>query len=392
MPDTEGASTGPTQVPGIQAQTATNLPPPEKFSGANSPQQAELWSKWFRRFERYRIASGLKNKPDVEQVGTLLYAMGECADDILKTLNIDEEKASYEEVKTALNGYYEIRRNVLVERAKFNKRIQQPGESVDAFIQNLYRLADDCEYSSLKNELIRDRIIVGVLDDALSDRLQSKLKLTLEEAVQMSRQAEARQQSKEVVRGSAQANTSTVNLVKSAKQNNMQNQPAQKISKCPWCGNRPHQDRSQCPAKNATCLKCKKRGHFQAVCRSQNNAQSQQKKKVQEIEDDEPDLPFLGEIKGGENSWIVQVGINDNVTRCKLDTGASVSVVSDALPWLKNQPLETVKQTLMGPGGTRLPVIGSFLAKIKYRQSQIQERVYVHQEPVILAPQQASLC
>ena len=88
-------------------------------------------------------------------------------------------------------------------------------------------------------------------------------------------------------------------------------------------------------------------------------------------------FPSSEKFKGGENSWIVQVGINDNVTRCKLDTGASVSVVSEALHWLKNQPLETVKQTLMGPGGTRLPVIGSFLAKIKYRQSQIQERVYV---------------
>lgn len=31
----------------------------------------------------------------------------------------------------------------------------------------------------------------------------------------------------------------------------------------------------------------------------------------------------------------------------------------------------------MGPGGTRLPVTGSFLATIKYRQCKIQERVYV---------------
>ena len=96
MPDTEDSSPGLIQ---LQSQTANNLPPPEKFSGANSPQQAELWSKWFCRFERYWIASGLKHKPDIEQVGTLLYSMGECADDILKTLNIDEEKASYDEVK-----------------------------------------------------------------------------------------------------------------------------------------------------------------------------------------------------------------------------------------------------------------------------------------------------
>ena len=304
MPDTEDSDPGPIQ---LQAQTANNLPPPEKFSGANSPQQAELWSKWFRRFERYRIASGLKHKPDIEQVGTLLYAMGECADDILKTLNIDEDKASYEEVKTALNEYYEIRRNVLVERAKFNKRVQKPGEPVDSFIQDLYRLADDCEYGLLKNELIRDRIIVGVLDDALSDRLQSKLKLTLEEAVQISRQAEARQQSREVVRGSTLTSTNSVNMVKRAGQNNKQKhpgkkQPPQSINKCSWCGNHPHQDRKQCPARNATCLKCKKRGHFQAVCRSQNSEQSQQKKKVHEIEEENHDIPFLGEIQGGKTA------------------------------------------------------------------------------------------
>ena len=128
MPDTEDSSPGLIQ---LQSRTANNLPPPEKFSGANSPQQAELWSKWFCHFERYWIASGLKHKPDIEQVGTLLYSMGECADDILKTLNIDKEKASYEEVKTALNENYEICRNVLVERAKFNKRVQKLGEPVD---------------------------------------------------------------------------------------------------------------------------------------------------------------------------------------------------------------------------------------------------------------------
>lgn len=51
--------------------------------------------------------------------------MGECADDILKTLNLDKEKATYDEVKTAINDYFEVRRNVIVERVKFNKRVQQ---------------------------------------------------------------------------------------------------------------------------------------------------------------------------------------------------------------------------------------------------------------------------
>ncbi len=40
-----------------------------------------------------------------------------------------------------------------------------------------------------------------VADDSLSDRLQSKAKLTLEVAVQLTRQAEKRKQNRNVVRG-----------------------------------------------------------------------------------------------------------------------------------------------------------------------------------------------
>ena len=70
---------------------------------------------------------------------------------------------------------------------------------MDTFIQDLYHIAEDCEYDTLKDQLIRDRIVVGVLDDTLSDRLQAKSDLTLADAVCMSRQAEARKQNRTVV-------------------------------------------------------------------------------------------------------------------------------------------------------------------------------------------------
>lgn len=198
----------------VPKASTLNFPPPDRFSNKfYGLEQADSWRKWLKRFERYRTASGLKEKSPEEQVSSFLYCMGECADDMIKTLNIDEEKTTYEEVKSAINNYFEVRRNVIVERVKFNKRVQQPGEPIDSFIQDLYRIADDCEYGVLKNELIRDRIIVGVLDDALSDKLQSNTKLTLDDAVKLSRQSEARKQSKDVVRG-AQSSTDTVNFVK----------------------------------------------------------------------------------------------------------------------------------------------------------------------------------
>ena len=113
--------------------------------------------------------------------------MGDCADNILATLRLDETKATYDEVHTALNGYFDVRRNLTVQRALFNKRHQLAGESVDTFIQDLCWFAEDCKYGTLKDSLIRDRIVVGVVDDSLSDRLQAKADLTLEMALQMSR-------------------------------------------------------------------------------------------------------------------------------------------------------------------------------------------------------------
>ena len=127
--------------------------------------------------------------------------MGKCAYDIITTLRIYEERASYTEVRTALNSYFAARHNTIVTRARFNTRKQKPDQPIDTFIQDLYRITEDCEYGMLKDHLIRDRIVVGVLDDALSDRLQAKSDLTLAVAVRMSRQAEARKQNRTVVRG-----------------------------------------------------------------------------------------------------------------------------------------------------------------------------------------------
>ena len=109
------------------APTVENTPPPDnslqlpsKFKGANNPHQADMWPKWLRHFEHYRLVSGLQNKSNQEQVGTFLYAMGDCADDIVKMLSINETTASFDKVKTALNGYFAARCSVIIEQARSN--------------------------------------------------------------------------------------------------------------------------------------------------------------------------------------------------------------------------------------------------------------------------------
>lgn len=56
-------------------------------------------------------------------------------------------------------------------RARFNRRKQENNETVDEFITDLYHLAENCEYGALQDELIRDRIVVGIRDSKLSEKL-----------------------------------------------------------------------------------------------------------------------------------------------------------------------------------------------------------------------------
>ena len=108
----------------VRQQLATQLPVPGKFDGANGRAQTELCAKWAKRlYHTYRVASGLHAESQREQVNTWLCAMGDFADAKLTTLKIDENKASYAEVKTAIDQYFNATKNI-VERARFNVRRQ----------------------------------------------------------------------------------------------------------------------------------------------------------------------------------------------------------------------------------------------------------------------------
>lgn len=50
------------------------------------------WAKWKRQYEQFRMASGLANEGETRQVSTLLYCMGEEAEDVLTSTEISDEQ------------------------------------------------------------------------------------------------------------------------------------------------------------------------------------------------------------------------------------------------------------------------------------------------------------
>ena len=62
---------------------------------------------------------------------------------------------------TAFNDYFGVQINIVVERAKFNKQVQN-AEEMDIFTNRLYQQAKCCDYGAWRDILIRDRIVIEV--------------------------------------------------------------------------------------------------------------------------------------------------------------------------------------------------------------------------------------
>ena len=102
----------------------------------------EEWPRWIRHFERFRMASDLVSKSEEAQISTLIYSMGDKAEDLLESFNLKEDEANkHKTVKAKFEEYFDKRCNTIYERARFNSRNQEENETVDEFIANLYRLA-----------------------------------------------------------------------------------------------------------------------------------------------------------------------------------------------------------------------------------------------------------
>ena len=69
------------------------------------------------------------------------------------------------------DSFFSVRKNVVIEHTKFNKRSQLPDEPVEQFITSLYNLAADCNFGELKDKLICDRIVVRIRAASLSEKL-----------------------------------------------------------------------------------------------------------------------------------------------------------------------------------------------------------------------------
>lgn len=373
---------------GVNSQT--NHPPASQPSASNIlvPQPSPLsivgdMQDNFDFFEKswkdYATAVGMDRWPSTEneqKVSFLLSVIGEGARK--KYFNFElttAERANPEVALAAIKAKVVTKRNVVIDRLDFFTTDQLSNESVDDFIARLKYFAKLAKLGALEEELITNKVITSNKWAHLRTKMLVVEDITLDKAINMCRAEEIaakRSQEFAVLRPESEVNKIYKQRLSS------------KTLRCKFCGDHHEFEKGACPAFGKRCHRCKRKNHFEKVCKKWDR----RSRKVKEIKngsrdtedgssaysssDDSEEELVIGKVfedsdKGGTVLAELKVKLNDTWKKvpCELDTGANVSLIGyDSLSELigvSKPELLPSKCRLRSFGGHSIDVLGQII-------------------------------
>ena len=216
-------------VPPTQMMMYSQLPtpPPVSLKGY----LAENWTFFRESWESYKIATELDKKPKPVILETLKVVLGRETYQIAKNLPV-ADRTDPDNSLQALTQHFEPQKNIIFERYLFNSANQE-NENIDQYLNRLRKLASTCTYGALCDELIRDRLVIGIKSHEVRKRLLREKALTLNTALDIIRAAETASDQLKKIDGEL---GTSVHAVKYRGKKPDFTQRVETVKQCKYCG------------------------------------------------------------------------------------------------------------------------------------------------------------
>ena len=248
--------------------------------------RGELFHVWRERWDDYVLLTGLKREEPRVQMAALRDCLTDDSIRVLRNLELsDSDRSDLNKSIDALEKYANGQVNEVVERKKFNERVQAEGESFDDFLTSLKELARSCNFcNTCRDSLIRDRIVMGLRSSETIKCLCVTPDLSLAATVSVCRAQEAacRDARELQLHGSGSGAASALQVRLPGPDNGARMNPGDltrhtgrparvipgDVTHCSGCGWQRHPTGRPCPARGQRCRACHGLHHFAAVCRA----------------------------------------------------------------------------------------------------------------------------
>ena len=143
----------------------------------------EDWASYVERLEQYCTANNIKNAD--KQRAILVSACGASTYRMIKSVLAPQAptEVSFKDIVKAMAGHLQPTPSETVQRYKFHSRTRRQGESVAAYVSELKKLSEHCNFGATLEEMLRDRLVCGIADECWQKRLLSEATLTYDTAL-----------------------------------------------------------------------------------------------------------------------------------------------------------------------------------------------------------------
>lgn len=375
--------------------------------------EIQVWEDYIDQFEFYLEANTITEES--KKRFTLLTAVGVKIYPIIKSFCLPKtpKEVSYDEIVKKCKEHFGKSSNVLLNTVQFHKRNQLENESLQDFVRELKKLAQDCKFGGPTEILpleimLRDRFVAGIRNEELQrylcrrheelDTTTNPDGLTLSKALEIARNIESTADQQKLLR---QREASTINKIANQKKNYRNKNNQGKV--CYRCGYKNHTPEI-CFFKKEKCGTCSKTGHLSKVCKSKQraptspktkpshthrveNASSDEESPLEEDSDSHANAIInKASLSENKDKYNVMVKINSIPCEFEIDNGAQVSFINKETYnkiWQQNKPKWLKKEVkLFAYGKKRLNVLGSTKVSVKYGKHEAKLPVTIMQETI----------